>query len=84
MEALVEVDEALINGNETGRHWGEKLNAGHGTVAKAAVLCVKECKTKHIRAEVAVDTFKPNMQDYTNETRSKREFDISLLPCLIF
>ncbi len=42
---MIEVDETFIGGKETNKHVSKKLNAGRGTVGKAAVAGIKDRKT---------------------------------------
>ena len=70
-EGPVEVDESYIGGREINKHEDKKLNAGRGTVGKAAVLGVKDRKTNQITAKVIEDTTKPTVQEFVNDNRSE-------------
>ena len=69
----VEVDESYLDGLEkkNNKHEDKKLNAGRGTVGKTAVLGIRDRNTNQIRAEVVVDTTKPIIHQFVNDTCSE-------------
>ena len=60
----VEVHETNVGCKEGNKHAGDKLNAGRGTVGKAAVAGMKNRHKKEIRATVVENTNRETRQGF--------------------
>ena len=63
----VEVDESYFGGKEGNKHAKDKLNAGRGTVGKAAVVGMKDRETNQVKAQVVPSTNRPTLQGFVTE-----------------
>ena len=66
-EGPVEVDETYIGGRERNKHGSKKMNAGRGTVGKAAIVGAKDRQTNHVSAAVVENTDRPTLQGFISE-----------------
>ena len=67
----MEVDESYFGGLEKNKHAKKKLNAGKGPVGKAAVVAVKDRKTKRVKARVVERTNKATLQPFVESSREQ-------------
>ena len=64
---VVEIDEAYFAGKESNKNKDKKLNAGRGTVGKAAVVGVKDRDSNEVRAAVVPDTKADTLQGFARQ-----------------
>ncbi|MCY4186430.1 MAG: IS1595 family transposase [Rhodobacteraceae bacterium] len=63
----IEANETYMEGKEKNKYNKDKIKKGRGTVAKTAIVGVKDRETNKIKARVVIDTSKLPLQGFINE-----------------
>ena len=67
LEGSVEVDETYIGGKESNKHASKKLLEGRGAIGKAAVVGVKDRKSKKVKANVVKKTDRKTLHGFIDD-----------------